>query len=71
MPAQMKTKTFTGLDDVDLSRKVWEWQTTNPVIIQQTHPDEVLPMQATAPKHLAKLDKFPDRWSRRIDYCER
>lgn len=63
-----KTKIFTGANGGDLNRRVWEWQTTNAVTILKSHPDEMLPINFEAHPKFSKLDNFPDRWSRRIDY---
>jgi hypothetical protein len=71
MDAELQTKVFTGMDDVDLNRKVWDWQTENSVRIIQTYPDEHLPITVVARPRFSKLDRFPDQFSRRVDYLPR
>jgi hypothetical protein len=71
MDAELQTKVFTGMDAVDLNRKVWDWQTGNSVRIIQTHPDEHLPITVVATPRFSKLDRFPDQFSRRVDYLPR
>jgi hypothetical protein len=65
----MKTITLTGMDEVDLNKKQWDWQTTGPAkkIIKQW-PDEHLPMRVRHQTPGMKLDKFPDQYLRRLDY---
>jgi hypothetical protein len=40
----MESKTFEGIDDADLERKIWDWQTANRVRITKRHPVERLPL---------------------------
>jgi hypothetical protein len=64
----IKTEVFTGMDEGDLNRKVWEWQAKNLVTITTSHPDELLPLNFKARERFSKVENFPDQWSRRIDY---
>jgi hypothetical protein len=66
-----KTEIFTGMDDADLNRKVWEWQTKNLVTIIASHPDELLDLDFKTPRRFSKIENFSDRWSRRVHYRQR
>lgn len=65
------TEIFTGANEDDLNRKVWDWQIKNPVTILTSHADEMLPLNFEARRKFSKIDSFPDRWSRRVDYVQR
>jgi hypothetical protein len=65
-----KTTTLRGLDDMDLNRKQWEWQSTSEATIAKVWPDERLPLQAKTPEFGTKL--LPqEQFLRRIDYYEK
>jgi len=68
MDTALQTKIFTGMDDFDLNRKIWDWQTANHVKIIKTHPDEHLSLQMKHYPQHEKIDQFPDQYSRRVDY---
>ena len=68
---EVKIEIFTGMDEGDLNRKVWEWQTKNLVTIIKYHPDEHLPLHVKPPRPFTKLENFPDQFSRRVDYLQR
>ena len=65
-----KIRIFTGTDESDLNRKVWEWQTKNLVTIIETHPDEHLPLNARPLQQFSKLEDFPDPFSKRVDFLQ-
>jgi hypothetical protein len=66
----MKTITLTGMDEADLNKKQWDWQTTGSkkAIVKQW-PDEILPRKMRALSFATKIE-FSDQFSRRIDYEE-
>jgi hypothetical protein len=66
----IKTEIFTGMDESDLNRKVWNWQTQNLVTIVKSHPDEHLPINVKPARPYSKI-QFSDQWSRRVDYRQR
>lgn len=65
----MKTKTLLGVDESDLNKKQWEWQTTSasPIKILRQWPDEMLPIEARPVLSGAKI-LARDQFKRRIDY---
>ena len=68
---EFKTEVFTGLNEDDLNRKMWEWQTKTPVTILTLHPDEMLPLNFESRGKFSKIDSFSDQWSRRVEYLPR
>jgi hypothetical protein len=64
----MKKIVFTGMDEADLNKKQWEWQTTGgkKTILEQW-PDERLPLTMKPPQAGRKIE-FSDQVSRRIEY---
>jgi hypothetical protein len=65
----LKTTTLTGVDDGDLNRKQWEWQTTAAITIAKIWPDEPLPLPSTSEFGAKLLPQ--DQFSRQIDYYEK
>ena len=64
----MKTITLIGMDEADLNKKRWDWQTSGSkkTIIKQW-PDERLPLKVKSPAPGTKAEPS-DQFSRRIDY---
>jgi hypothetical protein len=66
----MKSKTFTGIDAIDVEQQLWTWQTSGrPVIVKHRHPIEHLSIVHRAPAAGKKL--LPaNSVSMRLDYEE-
>jgi hypothetical protein len=65
---EMKTITLTGMDEADLNKKQWDWQTSgqSKKILKQW-PDERLLLQMKNKQPGSKI-VHADQFSRRVDY---
>lgn len=63
----MKSIIFTGKDEADFERKIWDWQCEGQIKIVQRHAIERLPISFRAPQNLSKVELL-DQVRIRIDY---
>lgn len=64
----MNTKTFTGKDQADIDRRIWEWQTAVPgILIATRHPLKWLARDLQTDLRKYKI-KATDLAIQRIDY---
>jgi hypothetical protein len=67
----MESKTFTGKDQYDVDRQIWDWRQANPTIkVVKTHSAEEIPlrMRASSPNH-GPIPPAQDRVSVKVDFA--
>ena len=67
----MKTIVLTGMSELELNNKQWDWQTSGAKKrIAKQWPDELLPIRVRGPMPGQKILFNEDSLSRKIDYEE-